>query len=181
LDVAGAVTTMKKSYSHGGSRDESAARPEEVVALRRMSESSDEGELLSSFSDDELNDYQDEGFDKDGHTLAVDGGGGAWKALLAAWLVDFMTSGKCVYTQVKAIPSNASSVLECSLSIVYTSLSVSTYQSIRGMGVLWHLSVPLSQPPSLQLQHKYFHHWHAAERHIVGGNSLDKRPRHPLH
>jgi hypothetical protein len=93
-----------KSYGRVTERDDRAARPEEVVALRRMSESSDGGEPPSSFSDDDLEDDQNEGIDVSAHAAAMDGGRAAWKALLAAWLVDFMTSGECIYLRAKRSP-----------------------------------------------------------------------------
>jgi hypothetical protein len=85
-----------KSYSRGPGLDDVPARPEEFIALQRSSDPSNAVDDLSSYSDDELDDYLDGDIATRIPTANVDGGREARKVLLAAWLVDFMTSGECV-------------------------------------------------------------------------------------
>jgi hypothetical protein len=81
-----------KPLSLGTGPGEVAARPEEVVALRRLSLSSDDRDGPSDSFDDD-----DEGWQsmptRGASSLVVDGGRNAWGIVLAVWLVDFMTSG----------------------------------------------------------------------------------------
>jgi hypothetical protein len=89
---------MNPKPSTFASPNEAALHPEESIALRRRSSGSnsfdDEGDNFS-----ELSDILEFGQPD----AAFDGGREAWKALFAAWLVDFMTSGKrnpCYYSQL---------------------------------------------------------------------------------
>jgi hypothetical protein len=90
-------TRTMKLYSRGPGLVDVAARSDESIALQRPSDSPDVGADLSSFSDDddELDGYLDRDVIESIQTAKMDGGREARKVLLAAWLVDFMTSGEC--------------------------------------------------------------------------------------
>jgi hypothetical protein len=80
-----------KTFSLGRAHNGDAAQPEAVVALRRLSQTRDDGiASMSDFSDsDDYDEYAGENYDGP----AIDGGREAWKVLLAAWVIDFMTAG----------------------------------------------------------------------------------------
>lgn len=91
---------MRESIKFSGIR-EVALHPEESIALRRRSTDSfgNRGDDEDTFSD---------GFDCQGlqSNAMVDRGMGAWKTLFAAWLIDFMTSGKHVHDMIRANSAN---------------------------------------------------------------------------
>jgi hypothetical protein len=92
LRAGGAEKGTMRLFSRSPGINEIPVRPEESVALRRLSQSSDEQDDLSSFANDD--DYLHGDIGGDIYAADIDGGREAWKMLLGAWLVDFMTSGK---------------------------------------------------------------------------------------
>lgn len=74
---------------------EASLDPEESIALRRRST-----ESLSDLGDDGDNLLDVSNLQGLGQSdMMVDGGREAWKTLFAAWLIDFMTSGKRLRVQ----------------------------------------------------------------------------------
>lgn len=89
---------LNRFWPFQGSYNEHAERPEEIVSLRRFSSTlSPNGQRESmtdfpNYTDEESSEYPDQEGESNANSL-VDGGWEAWKVLLAAWIVDFMTSG----------------------------------------------------------------------------------------